>query len=200
MRLCDPSVLLRLLQNIVLSGGSTMFQHFGQRLKRDIKQIVDQRLEMAAAASGSAMRSSGVEVDVISHKRQRYGLLRRLGISRPLTTHLSATRFGSVAPSSPHWYVVRARFEIAVLRFPSAGLLHFMSHEGAVRRDWAQHLPPLPNLRQFHIKHGTPVCISCEKRGGSSPITGVRRLAVNVRSRPDAHRAGREEQARLLRR
>jgi hypothetical protein len=85
-----------------------MFQHFGQRLKRDIKQIVDQRLEMAAAASGSAMRSSGVEVDVISHKRQRYGLVHRLAVYRPLTAHPSATRFGSAAPSSPHWYVVRA--------------------------------------------------------------------------------------------
>ncbi|KAG2123020.1 hypothetical protein BD769DRAFT_1308953, partial [Suillus cothurnatus] len=30
-----------LYKNIVLSGGSTMFQHFGQRLKRDLKQLVD---------------------------------------------------------------------------------------------------------------------------------------------------------------
>jgi hypothetical protein len=49
-----------------------MFQHFGQRLKRDLKLIVDRRLEASAAASGSAQRSSGVEVDVISHKRQRW--------------------------------------------------------------------------------------------------------------------------------
>lgn len=76
-------------QNIVLSGGSTMFQHFGQRLKRDLKQIVDRRLEASAVTSGSTQKvrivfadiqnvklklpqSSGVEVDVISHKRQRY--------------------------------------------------------------------------------------------------------------------------------
>lgn len=58
-------------QNIVLSGGSTMFQHFGQRLKRDLKQLVDRRLEDSATSSGSQVRSSGVEVDVISHKRQR---------------------------------------------------------------------------------------------------------------------------------
>lgn len=82
-------------QNIVLSGGSTMFQHFGQRLKRDLKQIVDRRLEASAVASGSVQRvrlylsspglprntstyffsqSSGVDVDVISHKRQRYAV------------------------------------------------------------------------------------------------------------------------------
>jgi actin-related protein len=30
-----------IMQNIVLSGGSTMFQHFGQHLKRDLKQLVD---------------------------------------------------------------------------------------------------------------------------------------------------------------
>jgi actin-related protein 3 len=61
-------------QNIVLSGGSTMFQHFGQRLKRDIKQIVDRRLVATAAARGSLVQSSGVDVEVISHKRQRYAV------------------------------------------------------------------------------------------------------------------------------
>jgi actin-related protein 3 len=48
-----------------------MFQHFGNRLKRDLKQIVDRRLDANALASGGTLRSSGVEVDVISHKRQR---------------------------------------------------------------------------------------------------------------------------------
>lgn len=70
-----------------------MFDHFGQRLKRDIKQIVDRRIQASEAASGSAMRvrcvplvspslraltstvqSSGLEVNVISHKRQRYAV------------------------------------------------------------------------------------------------------------------------------
>jgi actin-related protein 3 len=63
-----------LYKNIVLSGGSTMFQHFGNRLKRDLKQIVDARLDLSATASGSLQKSSGVEVDVISHKRQRYAV------------------------------------------------------------------------------------------------------------------------------
>ncbi|KAF9061423.1 actin-related protein Arp3 [Rhodocollybia butyracea] len=63
-----------LYKNIVLSGGSTMFQHFGNRLKRDLKQLVDRRLDASALASGSALKSSGVEVDVISHKRQRYAV------------------------------------------------------------------------------------------------------------------------------
>lgn len=50
------------LQNIVLSGGSTMFQHFGQRLKKDLRAIVDQRLAASETASGSLMRSSGLDV------------------------------------------------------------------------------------------------------------------------------------------
>ncbi|PSR72957.1 hypothetical protein PHLCEN_2v11194 [Hermanssonia centrifuga] len=51
-----------------------MFQYFGQRLKRDLKQIVDRRLENNAAIKGTQMKSSGVDVDVISHKRQRYAV------------------------------------------------------------------------------------------------------------------------------
>ena len=33
-----------------------MFQHFGQRLKRDLKQIVDRRLELSAVTSGSTQK------------------------------------------------------------------------------------------------------------------------------------------------
>lgn len=33
-----------------------MFQHFGNRLKRDLKQIVDRRLDANAVASGSQLR------------------------------------------------------------------------------------------------------------------------------------------------
>lgn len=45
-------------QNIVLSGGSTMFQYFGQRLKRDLKQLVDRRLDASVMASGSVLKVS----------------------------------------------------------------------------------------------------------------------------------------------
>jgi len=63
-----------LYKNIVLSGGSTMFDHFGQRLKRDLKKLVDRRIIESETASKSLIRSSGVEVNVISHKRQRYAV------------------------------------------------------------------------------------------------------------------------------
>ena len=69
-----------------------MFEHFGQRLKRDLKQLVDRRISASETASGSLQRvriwystkpkrlkltplqSSGVEVNVISHKKQRSAL------------------------------------------------------------------------------------------------------------------------------
>ena len=33
-----------------------MFQHFGQRLKRDLKQLVDRRLDASVHASGSLQK------------------------------------------------------------------------------------------------------------------------------------------------
>jgi actin-related protein 3 len=33
-----------------------MFQHFGQRLKRDLKQLVDRRLDASVLASGSVLK------------------------------------------------------------------------------------------------------------------------------------------------
>ena len=33
-----------------------MFQHFGQRLKRDLKQLVEQRLDASVTASGSVLK------------------------------------------------------------------------------------------------------------------------------------------------
>ncbi|KIR76332.1 actin binding protein [Cryptococcus gattii EJB2] len=63
-----------LYKNIVLSGGSTMFKDFGKRLQRDVKGIVDGRIAGSEERSGSLMKSSGVEVNVISHKRQRYAV------------------------------------------------------------------------------------------------------------------------------
>lgn len=59
----------KLYKNIVLSGGSTMFKDFGRRLQRDIKTLVNERIEVSEKLSG--VKSTGVEVQVISHKRQR---------------------------------------------------------------------------------------------------------------------------------
>lgn len=47
-----------LYDNIVLSGGSTMFKDFGRRLQRDIKRISDHRLAVSEQLSGGKLRVS----------------------------------------------------------------------------------------------------------------------------------------------
>lgn len=59
----------KLYKNIVLSGGSTMFKDFGRRLQRDLKGLVNERIELSERLSG--VKSTGVEVQVISHKKQK---------------------------------------------------------------------------------------------------------------------------------
>jgi actin-related protein 3 len=74
-----------------------MFDHFGRRLQRDLKHIVDTRIQTSEALSGGLMRvrllplpwpgssltsfllprttkSTGVNVNVVSHKKQRYAV------------------------------------------------------------------------------------------------------------------------------
>jgi len=43
-------------QNIVLSGGSTMFRDFGRRLQRDLKRMVDSRLKLSEELSGGRLK------------------------------------------------------------------------------------------------------------------------------------------------
>ena len=57
---------LGIKQNIVLSGGSTLYQHFGQRLRRDIKQLVGSRLEASAVSSGSTQKVLFLKLHLIS--------------------------------------------------------------------------------------------------------------------------------------
>ena len=55
-RICSFSFCSTFAQNIVLSGGSTMFTHFGQRLKRDLKLLVDRRLDASVVSSKSSLK------------------------------------------------------------------------------------------------------------------------------------------------
>ena len=50
------------LQNIVLSGGSTMFRDFGRRLQRDLKRVVDARLRLSEELSGGRIKVRGQRV------------------------------------------------------------------------------------------------------------------------------------------
>ncbi|CAI4044193.1 hypothetical protein SUVZ_10G2520 [Saccharomyces uvarum] len=66
---CPIDVRKGLYNNIVLSGGSTMFKDFGRRLQRDLKSIVNNRIAQSELLSGT--KSTGVDVSVISHRKQR---------------------------------------------------------------------------------------------------------------------------------
>ncbi|GAM25003.1 hypothetical protein SAMD00019534_081780 [Acytostelium subglobosum LB1] len=63
-----------LYKNIVLSGGSTMFKDFGKRLQRDIKRSVDYRIKRSEELSGGKIKAVPLEVNVVSHSRQRYAV------------------------------------------------------------------------------------------------------------------------------
>jgi actin-related protein len=81
-----------LYKNIVLSGGSTMFKGFDKRLQRDIKRVVDKRIQDSELASGS--KATPMEVNVISHKKQRHavwfgGSLLASTVSKHVNLHLA---------------------------------------------------------------------------------------------------------------
>ena len=62
---CPIDVRRPLYNNIVLSGGSTMFRDFGRRLQRDIKRNVDARLKLSESLSGGR-----ITVNVIGYSFQ----------------------------------------------------------------------------------------------------------------------------------
>eukprot|EP00992_Anisonema_acinus_P000159 TRINITY_DN10060_c3_g2_i1.p1 TRINITY_DN10060_c3_g2~~TRINITY_DN10060_c3_g2_i1.p1 ORF type:complete len:437 (-),score=147.46 TRINITY_DN10060_c3_g2_i1:113-1369(-) len=63
-----------LYRNIVLSGGSTMFQNFGKRLQRDVKRIVDARMEENFKSARSGTTRSVMDVNVVSPPVQQYAV------------------------------------------------------------------------------------------------------------------------------
>ena len=71
---CPIDVRRRLYENVVLSGGSTMFKDFGRRLQRDIKRSVDYRLKCTEELSGGRISPKPIEVQVVSHHMQRYAV------------------------------------------------------------------------------------------------------------------------------
>jgi actin-related protein 3 len=56
-----------LYKNVVLSGGTTLFKDFGRRIGRDLKNLVDKRLESTLRES-----AADIEVNVCSHHMQRF--------------------------------------------------------------------------------------------------------------------------------
>jgi hypothetical protein len=67
----------KLYNNIVLSGGTTMFKDFDKRLQRDIKKLVTKRREdniAKMARLASSVTPAEINVNVVSHDRQRYAV------------------------------------------------------------------------------------------------------------------------------
>jgi actin-related protein 3 len=74
---CPIDVRRGLYRNIVLSGGTTMFKDFGRRLQRDIKKLVDNRMQANIARLGALAHNApppAIDVNVISHHMQRYAV------------------------------------------------------------------------------------------------------------------------------
>lgn len=65
VRTCPIDCRRPLYNNIVLSGGSTMFRDFGRRVQRDVKRLVDARTPGTAQA---------VDVNVVTHPMQSYAV------------------------------------------------------------------------------------------------------------------------------
>ena len=53
-----------LYKNIVLSGGSTMFNYFGRRLERDVKKMNEKRYEETLKLSTGDFKPTPVEVNI----------------------------------------------------------------------------------------------------------------------------------------
>ncbi|KAI9224651.1 actin family [Blastocladiella britannica] len=71
---CPIDTRRGLYKNIVLSGGSTMYKDMGKRLQRDLKKLVDTRVALSEKVSGGHLKAKEVDVNVVSHKRQRYAV------------------------------------------------------------------------------------------------------------------------------
>ncbi|KFD49517.1 hypothetical protein M514_09628 [Trichuris suis] len=71
---CPIDVRRSLYSNIVLSGGSSMFKDFGRRIQRDIRRMTDARLKYSQETSGNQIQPKPIEVEVITHKMQRYAV------------------------------------------------------------------------------------------------------------------------------
>lgn len=132
---CPIDVRRPLYNNIVLSGGSTMFKDFGRRLQRDIKRSVDTRLRISENLSEgrikvgvAALKSyksnfdcflfqpKPIDVQVITHHMQRY-----------------AVWFGGSMLASTVSFHIYLVCKLILLYFPlSARVLSGVSHEGCL--------------------------------------------------------------------
>lgn len=68
---CPVTYRIQLYNNIVLSGGSTLFKDFDRRLQRQLQKRVDKRMEQFTQATGE---DSSIECNVFQNIVQRYAV------------------------------------------------------------------------------------------------------------------------------
>jgi actin-related protein 3 len=51
-----------------------MYKDFARRLQRDIKRLVDVRIQRSETLSGGQLKAKQIDVNVLSHKKQRYAV------------------------------------------------------------------------------------------------------------------------------
>lgn len=73
---CPMDCRRALYGNIVLSGGSTLFKDFSKRLQRDLRSIVDNRLEYVKGIKSDSIinNTKNIDVSVLSHSNQRHAV------------------------------------------------------------------------------------------------------------------------------
>jgi len=71
---CPIDTRRKLYENIVLSGGTTMFKDFGRRLQRDVKKRVNARIQCNIESLGELHNGKNpqeINVKVVSHRAQQ---------------------------------------------------------------------------------------------------------------------------------
>ncbi len=113
-----------------------MFDHFDKRLKRDLKQIVDKRIEASEMSSGSLMRvrNSFLHLKVLADansltvnrgRRQRH--LTQTTAIRSLVRRVSVSFFGTCLHTPP-FFVVPSLLPDTDIVFPPARILQLLPH------------------------------------------------------------------------
>jgi len=71
---CPIDTRRPLYNYITLSGGSTMFKHFSQRLQRDIRAKTERRFELTKAEVKTNIELKPIDVNVVTHPYQRFAV------------------------------------------------------------------------------------------------------------------------------
>ena len=145
---CPIDVRRGLFQNIVLSGGSTMFKDFDRRLQRDIKKRVDKRI----AANEERLKEQGF-TSVQKAKAMDVEVIRVLSFS-PGRVHVLIIKsrfFNNIKGGISSYAALRCVVRGVDARF-NARVLSSLSYEGTIRRRGPAHRPPQCRFFSYFVE------------------------------------------------